>query len=175
MNAIDNSSIDTAEKQVWSWLNEIPDPEIPVLNIVELGMIRELEIKKLEESKILSIAVGITPTYSACPAVDLIKMQVQMKLSSHGIPDINIYEILTPAWTTDWMSDTAREKLRKYGIAPPNRKSKNPLALFEEDEVPCPKCNSKHTKKIAAFGSTSCKALFQCEDCKEPFEHFKCH
>lgn len=175
MNAIDNSSINAAEKLVWSWLNEIPDPEIPVLNIVELGMIRYVEIKNLEQNRILSIAVGITPTYSACPAVDLIKLQVHMKLASYGIQEIDIFEMLTPAWTTDWMSDTAREKLRKYGIAPPNRKSINSLALFEEDTVPCPKCNSNHTKKIAAFGATSCKALFQCEDCKEPFEHFKCH
>lgn len=165
-----------AEKKVWDWLGEIPDPEIPVVNILELGIVRSLEIIDLDaDNEIQSVKIGITPTYSGCPAMDMISMQIRMKLLSHGVGQVEIFEILQPAWTTDWITEEARVKMQQYGIAPPQRKSREDLALFEEESIQCPLCKSYHTLEISRFGSTSCKAMYQCLDCKEPFEHFKCH
>ena len=153
---------------IWSILAEVSDPEIPVLNVVEMGIVREVLISDT------GVEVTITPTYSGCPAMEQIHDDILLTLKRLGISG-HVSTQLAPAWTTDWMTEKGKEKLEAYGIAPPKRKSSNPLALFEEDTVTCPKCKSDDTVLTSQFGATSCKALYKCNHCKEPFEHFKCH
>jgi ring-1,2-phenylacetyl-CoA epoxidase subunit PaaD len=155
----------------WAYLDEVADPEVPVLSIIDLGIVRDLFV----DSAIGSVRVVITPTYSGCPAMDVIAMQIRMCLLSKGAKQVLVENQISPSWTTDWMTEKGKEKLEAYGIAPPKRKSTNPLSLFEEDTVTCPKCKSDDTILTSQFGATSCKALYKCNHCKEPFEHFKCH
>jgi ring-1,2-phenylacetyl-CoA epoxidase subunit PaaD len=155
----------------WTYLDEVADPEVPVLSIIDLGIVRDVFV----DSAIGSVRVVITPTYSGCPAMDVIAMQIRMCLLSKGAKQVLVENQISPSWTTDWMTEKGKEKLEAYGIAPPKRKSSNPLALFEEDTVTCPKCKSDDTVLTSQFGATSCKALYKCNHCKEPFEHFKCH
>lgn len=150
--------------EIWNILQSVTDPEIPVLTILDLGIVRD--VQKREDG----IEVIITPTYNGCPAMDMISMNIKLALAEHGYPKVYITSVLAPAWTTDWMTEEGKLKLKQYGIAAPNKKITIP-----EDGVECPLCNSTKTKLISAFGSTACKALFQCEDCKEPFDYFKCH
>jgi ring-1,2-phenylacetyl-CoA epoxidase subunit PaaD len=155
----------------WTYLDEVADPEVPVLSIIDLGIVRDVFVN----SAIGSVRVVITPTYSGCPAMDVIAMQIRMCLLSKGAKQVLVENQISPSWTTDWMTEKGKEKLEAYGIAPPKRKSTNPLSLFEEDTVTCPKCKSDDTILTSQFGATSCKALYKCNHCKEPFEHFKCH
>ncbi len=156
--------------QVYDWLQQVTDPEVPVLTILDLGIVRDVRIADDE------VTVAITPTYSGCPAMDVIGINIRMALMSRGFKKVHIEQQLSPAWTTDWMTEDGKRKLKEYGIAPPVRKTTdNPLALFEDDNIPCPRCNSEHTELVSRFGPTSCKSLYKCLDCKEPFEHFKCH
>jgi len=155
---------------IYNWLSNVPDPEVPVLSILDLGIVRDVQIG--EDNK---VTVTITPTYSGCPAMDVIAMQIRMNLISNGVKTINIENQLSPAWTTDWMTEEGKKKLKEYGIAPPQRKSSDKIALFEEENVPCPRCGSENTIMTSQFGATSCKALYKCNSCREPFEHFKCH
>ncbi len=149
---------------VFSLLEEVCDPEIPVLSILDLGIVRDVKMNDDE------VEVIITPTYSGCPAMDAISMDIRFKLIEHGYKKIKITSVLMPVWTTDWMTETGKEKLKAYGIAPPKR------SFNDEDEMPsCPQCKSANTKLLSQFGSTACKALYQCNDCKEPFDYFKCH
>ncbi|HRF24816.1 MAG TPA: phenylacetate-CoA oxygenase subunit PaaJ [Chitinophagaceae bacterium] len=156
---------------IYTYLQEICDPEIPVLSIVDLGMIRDAKMV----DDVLEII--ITPTYTGCPAVDMIAATIKMDLQSRGFQKVNVTQVLSPAWTTDWMSEEGKRKLKEYGIAPPNPKQQVcKQELFVQDEaVQCPRCDSWHTHRISEFGSTACKALYQCEDCMEPFDYFKCH
>ncbi len=150
-------------------LSEIPDPEIPVITIKDLGILREVEMGKD------SCSVTITPTYSGCPAMRLIEDQIRDVLSGQGIKNIQVNMSYSPAWTTDWISDEAREKLRKYGIAPPEHTSVDKGILMGKSTFPaCPQCKSINTELISQFGSTACKALYRCKDCREPFDYFKC-
>lgn len=148
---------------IWKLMEEIPDPELPVLSIIDLGIVRNIIVSNK------NIEIVVTPTYSGCPAMDMIGINIKMCLLEHGYQNIKITTILSPAWTTDWMNEAAKQKLKEYGIAPPSS------SLDKNAEVKCPQCNSMHTKLISQFGSTACKALYQCNDCKEPFDHFKCH
>ena len=161
-------------KTIWHLLENVPDPEIPVLSVVDLGIIREVLVSNQEES---SITILFTPTYSGCPAMDMIRIQIRMALLKEGFNNIILQEVLSPAWTTDWISDYGKNKLKAYGIAPPQyQSSNNHSALFQEEQlIHCPKCNSQNTRLISQFGSTACKALYQCNNCKEPFDYFKCH
>lgn len=159
---------------IYSWLEQIADPEIPVLSILDLGIVRDVQVTNE------SVDVVITPTYSGCPAMDAIAFEIRMKLLEHGIKNLNLSQSLSPAWTTDWMTVAGKEKLRAYGIAPPQRMTSNQSmrlqGLLEDDPVvPCPQCQSADTREISRFGSTACKALYQCNNCKEPFDYFKCH
>lgn len=158
-----------SEEQIYKWLSEISDPEIPVLTILDLGIVRGVQVDEQ------SITIFITPTYSGCPAMDIISLQIRMALISRGVSNLKIEEQLDPAWTTDWITESGKEKMKAYGISPPTRKSKTEYDLFEEDLVECPRCESNNTELISEFGSTSCKSLYRCLACKEPFEHFKCH
>lgn len=161
----------TSLTQVYTWLSEISDPEIPAVSIADLGIVRDVVLDEANHQ----VTVTITPTYSGCPAMDLISMQIRMALLSRGFKKVDIRMQLAPAWTTDWITPEGKAKMKAYGIAPPVRKAKDPLALFEEDEIECPHCHSHHTEMVSQFGATSCKSMYRCLDCKEPFEHFKCH
>ena len=150
-------------------LQSIPDPEIPVISIVELGVIRKINAsgKKIE--------VDITPTYSGCPAMKQMEDDVKKKLKENGFEEIIINMVYSPAWTTDWLSEDAKMKLEKYGIAPPAESTSDKSFLSGKTKhVKCPRCKSLNTKMISQFGSTACKALYQCSDCLEPFDYFKC-
>jgi len=162
----------TPTTSIYDLLNEVCDPEIPVLTILDLGIVRDVKVLNDQE-----IEIVITPTYSGCPAMDAIAFDIKLKMLAAGFKKINIVYTLSPAWTTDWMSESGKEKLKSYCIAPPqNITSRLNKLLFEEDDpVECPHCQSKHTKIISTFGSTACKALHQCLDCMEPFDYFKCH
>jgi len=153
--------------EIIEYLSEIRDPEIPVLSITDLGILRSVEISDEK------VTVKITPTYSGCPAMDMIRDEIRDSLMSHGVVNFSIEQVLSPAWTTDWMTDTGKQKLREYGIAAP---AKSGCFLTAEDHPEsCPHCHSTHIEMISRFGSTACKALYRCLDCKEPFDYFKCH
>lgn len=160
-----------SKEQVEQWLAEIPDPEIPVVSILDLGILRS--VAYFPEDNLAKVT--ITPTYSGCPAMDVIGMNIRLALMGRGISNVQIEQQLSPAWTTDWISEDGKRKMQEYGIVPPQRKSKDLQGLFEEDSVACPRCSSDHTEMISRFGATSCKSMYRCLDCKEPFEHFKCH
>ncbi len=159
-----------SEENIWEILHQIPDPEIPVIDIVELGVIRKVKIIDT-----LSIEISITPTYSGCPAMKQMEDDIRMKLSHAGFSEIKINTVYNPPWTTDWISEEAKMKLNDYGIAPPEHSSLDKATLLgKERKVKCPRCNSTSTQLISQFGSTACKALYKCSDCLEPFDYFKC-
>jgi ring-1,2-phenylacetyl-CoA epoxidase subunit PaaD len=162
----------TADK-VYEWLSAVTDPEVPALTILDLGIVRDVQLT--EKDGRTEAKVVITPTYSGCPAMDVISIGIRMALLSRGITKVDIEMRLSPAWTTDWMTEEGKRKLQAYGIAPPQRKAFQPLGLFEDDSVLCPRCGSMNTELVSQFGPTSCKALYRCLSCLEPFEHFKCH
>lgn len=161
----------TSDLTIWKLLEEVKDPEVPVLSVLDLGIIRAVQ------STDKGVEITITPTYSGCPAMDVIAMQIRLVLGSHGYAPVIIKNQLSPAWTTEWMTEAGKEKLLAYGIAPPNPKQQvcTPDYFQQEETVQCPRCRSFHTRRISEFGSTACKSLYQCEDCKEPFDYFKCH
>ena len=157
-----------SEKEIYNLIAGIPDPEIPVITIEDLGILREVSIK---DDKIL---ISITPTYSGCPAMKAIENDIKEILSKHDIGPVEIKTVFSPVWTTDWISDEAKEKLRVYGISPPEKSSSDKNVLLNR-HVYCPRCNSTNTELISQFGSTVCKARYKCKDGLEPFDHFKCH
>lgn len=161
------------ENKILSILQSVSDPEIPVLSVIDLGVVRNINIVNAGKK----VEVTITPTYSGCPAMDIITINIKMALLKNGYDEVIVSKVLAPAWTTDWMSETGKEKLKAYGIAPPNaRRHGDPSVIFaEQTAVQCPQCNSFNTTVISEFGSTACKALYRCNDCGEPFDHFKCH
>lgn len=165
------NTADNTTGRIWKILEEVKDPEIPVLSVIDLGIVRDV---RLNED---GAEVIITPTYSGCPAMDMITMQIRMELAANGFANAKVTTVLSPAWTTDWMTEEGKKKLKAYGIAPPNAKQQVcKQELFAPDEgVQCPHCNSWHTHRISEFGSTACKSLYRCDDCKEPFDYFKCH
>ena len=166
-------------RQVWQILATVNDPEVPVLSVVDLGIVRNvfIENEDTSDSAVDKIIVTITPTYSGCPAMDVISMQIRIALLQNGFKNIQINSVLSPAWTTEWMTEAGKNKLKAYGIAPPNpQQSVCSIQPFQAQEaIQCPRCNSYHTEMISQFGSTACKALYRCLDCKEPFDYFKCH
>lgn len=147
------------------------DPEVPVLSVLDLGIVRDISVN---EEK---VTVTITPTYTGCPAMDVISMQIRMELLAAGVKEVEIKQVLSPAWTTDWMSDRGKRRLKEYGIAPPMPRQQvcSPTRFAAEEAIQCPHCSSYHTHRVSEFGSTACKALYQCDDCLEPFDYFKCH
>ncbi len=161
--------ITITELEVWKVLEQIPDPEIPVISITELGVVRDV---KIEGS---AIAIKITPTYSGCPATNVFEQDIKTEMEKLGFEQVNISFQYSPAWTTDWLSEEAREKLRDFGIAPPEGTTKDKKFLLGEDPtVKCPQCKSTNTVMTSQFGSTACKSLYKCQDCLEPFDYFKC-
>lgn len=162
------------EEQIWRILEKINDPEIPVLSIIDLGIIRSITVSNTSIDGQNEVHINYTPTYSACPAVDLINSEIRASLAAVGFTNIYMEQNLFPAWTTDWMSQEGKEKLTKYGIAAPMGRSCDNSTL-DELKVVCPQCGSDQTTLISEFGSTACKALFKCASCLEPFDYFKCH
>jgi ring-1,2-phenylacetyl-CoA epoxidase subunit PaaD len=157
-----------SKEEIYGFLENVSDPEVPVLSVLDLGVVRDVQIVEPNE-----VVVTITPTYSGCPAMGTIAIGIKMELISRGIGSVKVQEVLSPAWTTDWMSQAGREKLIAYGIAPPQYDIKdNPE---NKAAVICPRCKATNTKVLSEFGSTSCKSLMQCGECLEAFDYFKCH
>ncbi|MCP1834696.1 ring-1,2-phenylacetyl-CoA epoxidase subunit PaaD [Bradyrhizobium sp. USDA 4532] len=155
-------------RRAWRAAAQVVDPEIPVLTIADLGVLRDVAVHDGH------VEVAITPTYSGCPAMNMIALEIELALAREGIHGPKVRTVLSPAWTTDWMSEDGRRKLKEYGIAPPLPGSSR-RALFGEQHVMCPQCGSVDTELLSEFGSTSCKALWRCRSCREPFDYFKCH
>ena len=154
--------------EVIELIRAVSDPEIPVLSIMDLGVVRDVEVKEKD------VLVKITPTYSGCPAMDMISTEIKYKLNQAGY-NTTVKLILAPAWTTDWITENGRKKLEEYGIAAPLEASADKMALMGESRmVKCTNCGSTNTVLVSQFGSTACKALFKCNDCLEPFDYFKC-
>jgi len=153
---------------IWNLLEEVFDPEVPVLSVVDLGIVRSVE--ELNEN----IHVTITPTYIGCPAMQTIEQDIETKLLENGISNLVIQTSISPAWTTDWMSEKGKLKLKDFGITPPQDEPDKSILFAEPVVVPCPRCDSDNTKMVSRFGSTACKAHYQCVECREPFDYFKC-
>jgi ring-1,2-phenylacetyl-CoA epoxidase subunit PaaD len=168
-------AITVAKQSILAILEAVSDPEIPVLTIQDLGIIRDVILTCPDKSGRDSIEVVITPTYSGCPAMSVISTNIKFELLAHGYKDVKVTEIFSPAWTTDWMTESGRQKLKDYGIAPPVVEARMERLLFDAPpSVSCPLCDSKNTSLISEFGSTACKSLMRCHDCLEPFDYFKC-
>lgn len=160
----------SVKENIFKLLETVPDPEVPIISVIDLGIIRDVIIS----NNIIEIV--ITPTYTGCPAMDMITTNIKAVLQENGYDKVIITSVLSPAWTTDWLTDSAKEKLMAYGIAPPVGKTSDKSVLMGEAKlVCCPQCGSNNTEMISQFGSTACKSLFKCLDCKEPFDYFKCH
>ena len=155
-------------RRAWEAAAGVVDPEIPVLTIADLGVLREVRVSDGH------VEVAITPTYSGCPAMNMIALEIEIALEREGLGKPKIRTVLSPAWTTDWMSEDGRRKLAEYGIAPPQPATSR-RALFGVEQVKCPQCGSDDTEVLSEFGSTACKALWRCKSCREPFDYFKCH
>jgi ring-1,2-phenylacetyl-CoA epoxidase subunit PaaD len=151
-------------EEIWSWLDAVSDPEVPVLSVTDLGIIRT--VRWTGESGDPTLVITVTPTYSGCPATAVIKEDILKTLREHGLSQVRIETQLSPAWTTDWMTERGQRRLLEYGIAPPQPRSTS---------VPCPRCGSTDTRLVSQFGSTPCKAFYICSSCLEPFDYFKCH
>lgn len=159
-----------AVEQIRAWLDQVPDPEIPVISLVDLGIIRDLAWEGD------TLVVTVTPTYSGCPATAVINLEIENALRSHGVERVELRRRLSPAWTTAWISDKGRAKLHDYGIAPSVEGTAGcNLGAAGAPTVACPRCGSTRTQVVSQFGSTPCKAAYRCSDCLEPFDYFKCH
>lgn len=164
------------QQQIWAWLDKVPDPEIPVISITDLGIVRDVSWAYE------TLIVKVTPTYSGCPATSIINLDIETALREHGIANLRIERQLSPPWTSDWIKPEAREKLRNFGIAPPIDGTAADGRLVKRVErlrganltIACPRCGSTNTEKISQSGSTPCKASYRCKDCLEPFDYFKC-
>ena len=157
-----------ARQRAYDAVATVTDPEIPVLTIADLGVLRDVTLTGER------VEVTITPTYSGCPAMHVIALEIDLALARAGFADRAIRIVLSPAWTTDWLTEVGRDKLAAYGIAPPARTGGR-RALFGETAIACPRCHSADTERLAEFGSTACKSLYRCRACREPFDAFKCH
>lgn len=156
------------EQQIWGFLEMVPDPEIPVLSVVDLGIVREVNVGADR------VEIVVTPTYSGCPATEVIEKSIVDSLAEKGVDKVVLKRVLSPPWTTAWLSEAGREKLRAYGIAPPDEEEGKRSLVDSLREIACPRCNTTSTTLVSEFGSTPCKASYRCDACLEPFEYFKC-
>lgn len=168
-------------EQIWGWLAEVPDPEIPVISVVDLGIVRNVAWSEKDADECI---VTVTPTYTGCPANEVIAQSIWQELRRHGIPKVSLQAQLSPAWTTDWLSERGKQQLREFGIAPPvgsasENAGSSPFSVLkasaQAEKIPCPRCGAEKTELISQFGSTPCKSLHRCLSCFEPFDYFKCH
>jgi ring-1,2-phenylacetyl-CoA epoxidase subunit PaaD len=156
-----------SEAQIRSWLADVPDPEIPVVSVIDLGMVRKVTVTDV------GVVVDVSPTYSGCPATEVIEDSIKTKLDNEGVVGVTVKRVLSPPWTTDWITESGRNKLLEYGIAPPVG-SAGKRELLGKTAIRCPQCGTDQTSVISEFGSTACKASYKCDECLEPFEYFKC-
>ena len=156
------------ESKIWQHLEDVYDPEVPVLSIVDLGIVRAVKVVNKH------VSITITPTYTGCPAMETIEQDIAVKLKKEAISSYEIHTSIAPAWTTDWMSEAGKNKLKDYGIAPPQDEADKSVLFGDPLIVRCPHCDSSDTKLVSQFGSTACKAHYQCKKCREPFDYFKC-
>lgn len=163
--------IEMEELTVKNILEGVSDPEIPVLSVLDLGIVRRVKVQVPKKN----VEIVITPTYSGCPAMNVIGANIKLTLHAYGYEEVNVVQELSPPWTTDWMTESGKQKLKSYGIAPPAERNDQTKMFAVPANVGCPQCGSTETRLLSEFGSTSCKSLYQCIKCKEPFEHFKCH
>jgi ring-1,2-phenylacetyl-CoA epoxidase subunit PaaD len=161
--------------QIWEWLGAVPDPEIPAVSVVDLGIVRD--VAWIDGAGAGVLKVTVTPTYSGCPATRVIARDIVLALRDRGVEHVELEVRVAPPWTTDWLSESGREKLQAYGIAPPAGDAIRMLDItgFVAPLIVCPRCASEHVELVSRFGSTPCKALYRCNACREPFDHFKCH
>lgn len=159
-------TVEPTKEEIFAYLSEIVDPEIPVVTIQEIGMLRDVHINEQ------SCEVVLTPTYTGCPAMGIIEADIKALLQSKGIRDVTIKMVYDPAWTSDWITEEAKNKIRAYGIAPPKSCAGGMAA---EKHIQCPRCESEDTIMVSRYGATACKAMYKCNNCSEPFEYFKCH
>jgi len=166
-----HNSLQISEEEVLAILETVPDPEIPVISIVDLGIVRKVSVQGG------NIEIDLSPTYSGCPALDVIPILVHEALAKHDIQNATVSNVISPPWTTDWISEEGKKKLNAFGIAPPTARTTDPESLIplEDKIVPCPRCGSQNTTMVSRFGSTPCKAAFKCDECLDPFDYFKCH
>jgi ring-1,2-phenylacetyl-CoA epoxidase subunit PaaD len=169
MSSAASASPGTREERIWQLLGAVPDPEIPVLSIVDLGIVRHVRCDAHGR-----MTVGLTPTYSGCPATEAIRAATRAALDAHGEGDVCLEEVLSPPWSSDWLSAQGQQKLREFGIAPPQGPVTNPRQLWGATGVTCPRCGSHDSERLSEFGSTPCKAHYRCIRCREPFDYFKC-
>ncbi len=160
---------DTGVQRIWELLGRVPDPEIPVLSIVDLGIVRHVRADAAGR-----LTVGLTPTYSGCPATEVIRAAARAALDAHGYAAVALEEVLSPPWTSQWLSAQGRAKLSAYGIAPPEEPVTSARQLWGAAPVTCPRCGSRDSERLSEFGSTPCKAHYRCGSCREPFDYFKC-
>ena len=168
-----SAAVHERETRVWNVLGAVPDPEIPILSVVDLGIVRHVRWVAGSDGQ-STLHVGITPTYSGCPATEVIRHSIETALDQEGYRDAVVEEVLSPAWTSDWLSEQGRRKLESFGIAPPEKSVANVRHLFRAPLVACPRCASRATERVSEFGSTPCKAHYRCTACLEPFDYFKC-
>ena len=158
-----------SKEEIYQILEAVKDPEIPVLSIIDMGIVREVSLRESETN------ITITSTYTGCPAMDLIEALIKEELEKHGLKNVNVTLTLDPPWSTDWINEDALKRLEEFGIAPPIKGTADKRALFQEAPIPrCPKCKSKDTVMVSVFGSTACKSQYKCNACLEPFDYFKC-
>ncbi len=162
------SANDDRTEHIWNWLAEVPDPEIPVLSVLDLGIVRDVVISAD------GVEVSVAPTYSGCPATEVIEQSIVAELQKQGVQNVTLKRVLSPPWTTDWISEAGRDKLLDYGIAPPDGTMSKRDLLGGSRTVACPRCRTENTTLVSEFGSTPCKASYKCDECLEPFEYFKC-
>ena len=167
--SVANPTASAAERRVWELLTAVADPEIPVLSIVDLGVVRFVH-----EDSLGRMHVGLTPTYSGCPATEVIRSLVRAALDAGGFGSAVLEEVLSPPWTSDWLTAEGRRKLTAFGIAPPEAPVSSPRQLRGASAIACPRCGSRATERVSEFGSTPCKAHYRCGECREPFDYFKC-
>ena len=164
-----NAQEPITKHRILELLDYVKDPEIPAINVLELGVVRSVEVE--DSGKAI---ITITPTYTGCPAMDVMAADIKKELLEAGVPEVEVKMTLSPAWTTDWITEEGKRKLKEYGIAPPEKSADIRALKGEHPVVACPQCGSKNTVMLSLFGSTACKALWKCQDCLEPFDQFKC-
>lgn len=167
MSGISRPAASMTVADIRALLHAVADPEIPVLSIMDLGIVRDIKLGKD------NVEVWVSPTYTGCPATEVIEQMIVARLEANGVGRVTIKRVLSPPWTTAWLSEAGRQKLRKYGIAPPERGA-GKGSLLRQHIVHCPRCSSERTSRVSEFGSTPCKASYKCDVCLEPFEYFKC-
>jgi ring-1,2-phenylacetyl-CoA epoxidase subunit PaaD len=168
MTSLSHTSATVTSQEILALLEAVADPEIPVLSVIDLGIVRDVTVNAE------GVEVSVAPTYTACPATEVIEQMIAAKLARHGIEQVTIKRVLSPPWTTDWLSESGRRKLKAYGIAPPAGSAGKRSLLAQDLRIHCPRCSTDRTTRVSEFGSTPCKASYKCDECLEPFEYFKC-